>query len=548
MCSASAHTAEPARLRSEPLFAGRPASVVIDMESTRGVRSGRRARIKITTLALVIAFAARNPIGTCLVAASAGEPGQYTTHTQDGTYTQDGTHTQGGPCSVPRVVGLDRAAAERRLGQSELAPGRVETRSAAEPAGTVLAQRPGACSNYPEGGRVDLVVSSGPAATETPQERKHDGPSVGDVAVPVAIGVGIAVLGGILAKRNNGVEVPDLSRNAIAIAEQTLKKRRLRLGEVVSGESLTAPAGTVIEQSPVAGTRVQRDSVVNVRVSSGRPMTEVPDLALKGWREAEALVTGARLRMLTTNPPASDEPGLIVESQVPAAGTRVIVGASVGVTLRNQARTAIFDTPSPAIPPTARTTPNVVPPTEPPAAQRNPAAAPAAPRTPAPPRASAPPPTAPTVPAAAPIVPAAVPTIPAAVPTVANPAAPPVAPVAPNPAAAVVPPQIPPALPVSLLVLDSAWPWLWVLLLFAAVLFGVKRIRTRGARPKATDVPPVVPHITFVPRLDTGRQVVITTDDRANPDFELALHIDAGYQQFRCVDPPRIITHIGARS
>jgi eukaryotic-like serine/threonine-protein kinase len=71
----------------------------------------------------------------------------------------------GGPRSaeVPRLVGLTPVAAERRLEEAGLEPGRrEEIPSEAVPAGEVVAQDPTAGEEMKGGVEVDLIVSSGP--------------------------------------------------------------------------------------------------------------------------------------------------------------------------------------------------------------------------------------------------------------------------------------------------------------------------------------------------------------------------------------------------
>src|SRR5688572_25131452 len=236
-------------------------------------------------------------------------------------------------CPVPNIVGLTRAAAASRLQESDLALGQVQTRAASQPAGSVIDQQPRACAPRPANGRVNVLVSTGEATRGT--EERGGGTSVGEIAVPVGIAVGAAIIGSLLSRRGNDeTVVPDLVKLPATAVEETLRKARLRGGEVIREASMTVANGIVISQAPVAGTTVAPESTVNVRVSTGRPMTEVPNLAGLDWQAANARITAARLRMLVTEPQASDFTGLTVVSQVPAAGTRVGLGASVGVALR----------------------------------------------------------------------------------------------------------------------------------------------------------------------------------------------------------------------
>jgi beta-lactam-binding protein with PASTA domain len=483
--------------------------------------------MKITALVLLLAFATRDPLGTGLGAASLAARAQSTRANQ---------------CPVPDVVGLDERTAASRLQQADLGLGRVAPRVARQPAGTVIAQQPSACSTRPANGRVDLVVSSGPRAPETPapEGERRDGPSVGDIAVPVAIGAGIAVLGTILSRRDNLVEVPDLVTQPLAAAAEAVKTSRLRMGEVVRRETLAGPAGTIIEQVPAAGTRVPRNSTVNVGVSSGPPLTAVPDVTLKARQEAEALVTGAQLRVLVMNPMDGDTSGLIVESQVPEPGTRLRVGASVGITLRPrvQAGGTVPQPPTVAVPGVAG--PVDVPPAVQPAVAvpvaQPPPAAPAAPAAP----------TAAPVPVADPVVTVAQPAPPDVQPIQAPAAGVPVTQVLPPPAVAVTR-----SIPVAVLVaISSSWPWLWLLPLLAGLLmlWRVRRpTRTKASGTDVVEVPPVIPRVTFVPRLDAGHQVIAIVDGHRGRTFSIALQVDAGIQRLQAGSPSRIV-HMGAGS
>ena len=174
-----------------------------------------------------------------------------------------------GECEIPDVTGLSRSTADARLRKAELVAGRVSTQPADQPAGIVIGQEP-RCGPRPRDNRVNLVVSSGPHAEPPCPERESGGTSIGDVAVPVGIVVGAAVLGAILSRRGQDqTTVPDLVNLPESVVAGTLQKARLRAGEVAKQESLTVAAGRVISQTPVAGTRVAPESTVSIRIFSG---------------------------------------------------------------------------------------------------------------------------------------------------------------------------------------------------------------------------------------------------------------------------------------
>ena len=123
------------------------------------------------------------------------------------------------------------------------------------------------------------------------------------------------------------------------------------------------------------------------------------------------------------------------------------------------------------------------------------------------------------------------------------------------PAAAVIPaaPVLPPAetAPFALyLALDSPWPWLWILLLTAAGLLLWTRkqlVRPREPSPPPAVTPPV-PRVTFVPRLDAGRQVVAVINNGGTRSFDLALHVSPGIQSLQFDDRAHAVRAPGGTS
>ena len=102
-----------------------------------------------------------------------------------------------------------------------------------------------------------------------------------------------------------------------------------------------ATEGTVIESSPVSGTKVDKGSAVNL-VLAGSEKVKVPDLT--GMQEADAgaelqkvgLVVGNVTRNSTDTVPAGQ-----VAAQSPAAGTEVAKGSSVAITVSTGKAVAI---------------------------------------------------------------------------------------------------------------------------------------------------------------------------------------------------------------
>ena len=136
---------------------------------------------------------------------------------------------------VPNVVGTPQAAAQSTITAATLSVGSITTAyDAGIPAGSVISQSPVAGSLVAPGTAVDLVVSTGPA--------------------PVA--------------------VPNVVNLTQANAQSFIIAATLTVGTVTQAFSATVPSGSVISQTPVAGTSVLPGTAVNLAVSTG---DSIPD-------------------------------------------------------------------------------------------------------------------------------------------------------------------------------------------------------------------------------------------------------------------------------
>jgi serine/threonine-protein kinase len=116
----------------------------------------------------------------------------------------------------------------------------------------------------------ELVVTA-------PEERTNAWPFIAAILGTLLV-VAIVILV-ILANDDNGsdrVTVPVVTGRPAAEAAATLTRRHLRVTTVDRTDAV-APVGQVTAQDPVAGSRVRRDRVVVLTVSSGAPaVTPVP--------------------------------------------------------------------------------------------------------------------------------------------------------------------------------------------------------------------------------------------------------------------------------
>ena len=154
-----------------------------------------------------------------------------------------------GVTPVPEVEGLTVAAAQTRLRERALVMDREtgERYDDEVPAGHVLRQSPAPGSLVKRGGRVEVAVSLGPQV----------------------------------------VAVPDLQGAALPAAQVTLAAVGLTIGRTVTIYSPDSQPGTVVGQSPEAGSRAGSSEAVDLFLSSGDPAAVfvMPDLVYRDYEQ-----------------------------------------------------------------------------------------------------------------------------------------------------------------------------------------------------------------------------------------------------------------------
>ncbi|MCZ7527286.1 MAG: PASTA domain-containing protein [Acidimicrobiia bacterium] len=193
--------------------------------------------------------------------------------------------------TAPDLVGRTQADAAALASEAGLLVEVVERRSADDPSGVVVDQRPGAGRWLHDGDAVELVVSRGPPP----------------------------------------VEVPDVRERPALEAVAVLDEAGFVLAPAQTAYHETIPLGAVISQDPEGGTEAARDSVVALVISDGPAPVPVPPVAGLAFEQAAQAVTDAGLTPLREDV-FSDavEAGLVVGAE-PAEGTEVERGSEVKV-------------------------------------------------------------------------------------------------------------------------------------------------------------------------------------------------------------------------
>ena len=198
------------------------------------------------------------------------------------------------PVQVPEVVGRSAADAVSAIRAAGL-EARIRLVASSERRGTVVDQTPAAGTEVADGSIIRLEVSRSRPAVQR-------------------------------------IEVPDVVGSTAAAARRELRAAGLTVSTVtvVSEE----PAGTVIEQSPRAGTELREGGTVELTVSTGPAKVDVPDVT--GLDQASAQLelerAGFQVRVIgeSTTDPAQD--GLVLR-QAPEGGSSAQEGAVVTLTV-----------------------------------------------------------------------------------------------------------------------------------------------------------------------------------------------------------------------
>jgi serine/threonine-protein kinase len=192
---------------------------------------------------------------------------------------------------VPQLAGLDLDAAKRALGPIKLITGEInEQYSETVPAGRVIAFSP----------KFDTVVKPG-------------------TAVNLAI-----------SKGKEPIAVPDTTGKSYRDASKELRNLGFVVTRTLQYDEKVAE-GKVISQTPNSGTLFAKDKVQLV-VSKGPPLVEVPNVKRKNLADAQRILTEAGFTVKVEKAPFNL--GLnIVAAQNPGAGKKARPGSQVVVTV-----------------------------------------------------------------------------------------------------------------------------------------------------------------------------------------------------------------------
>ncbi len=136
--------------------------------------------------------------------------------------------------------------------------------------------------------------------------------------------------------------VPNVVGLTQSAATTAITSDFLVLGTVTTAYSSTVPSGSVISETPAAGTLVNTGSAVNLVVSLGPQQVAVPNVVGLTQSAATAAITSAGLVLATVTTASSGTvPSGSVISETPAAGTLVNTGSAVNLVVSSGSSTEV---------------------------------------------------------------------------------------------------------------------------------------------------------------------------------------------------------------
>jgi serine/threonine-protein kinase len=158
-----------------------------------------------------------------------------------------------------------------------------------------------------------------------------------------------------VSKGAQGVEVPSLVGMTEDEAIAAIEEAGLEVGNIVAVDS-QEPEGTVLGQTPPAGSKADAESSVDLEVSGGPGTVTVPDVVCQDIDEAQAEISDAGLQFDVVGSQFSEEcPEGTVAEQNPGGGAEVTQGSTV--------RVVESEGPEPETEPTISFIPTTPPPT-----------------------------------------------------------------------------------------------------------------------------------------------------------------------------------------
>ncbi|MFJ7075313.1 Stk1 family PASTA domain-containing Ser/Thr kinase [Streptomyces sp. NPDC098781] len=137
---------------------------------------------------------------------------------------------------------------------------------------------------------------------------------------------------------NSQVAVPNLVGETESSAKNLLTNSDLKIGTVTPKECENQPKGNVCDQDPASGTKVDKNTKVDIVVSTGAPKVTVPSVIGLSLEDAKDQLTGDDYQFeikTETRETSSDDPNTVLD-QDPRRGEEVEKGTTITLTVAKE--------------------------------------------------------------------------------------------------------------------------------------------------------------------------------------------------------------------
>ncbi|OQR60645.1 serine/threonine protein kinase [Streptomyces maremycinicus] len=169
------------------------------------------------------------------------------------------------------------------------------------------------------------------------RQKKSNASTILLVVAAVLVLVGAVLIGKWVFSggvNNESVAVPNLVGQVRADAEKQLTNSDLKLGTVTEKPCADQSKGKICDQDPDAATKVDKDSTVNLVVSTGAPKVAVPSVLGKSLEDAKALLEGDQYGLVveTKTQVSTEQEGTVLEQSL-KLGKEVEKGTTITLTI-----------------------------------------------------------------------------------------------------------------------------------------------------------------------------------------------------------------------
>jgi serine/threonine-protein kinase len=185
--------------------------------------------------------------------------------------------------------------------------------------------------------RTALLGEAIPAPLPVSQPRSRRGLTWALVALGAVVVFALAaIIASTLLGGSSKVTVPAVKNLTEQAARLALNNANLQVGKVTPQNSDTVTKGLVIDSDPTGGTKVDKNSTVDLVVSAGVQTVQVPQLQGLSLQAAAAQLQQAGLKVgnpvIQSTAPSTSAPGTVLSAD-PAPGKTVAIGTSVNLTV-----------------------------------------------------------------------------------------------------------------------------------------------------------------------------------------------------------------------